>query len=132
MGEDLEKWLNPPEKTDEAPKEPPEKLKKYLKMIKMKIPLNVVKNKMKQNGDDIAMLENWLNPPTKTDEAPKEPPEKLKKYLKMMKMKIPLNVVKNKMKQNGDDVQMLENWLNGKSNTTTIKKKEKRKKEDPN
>ena len=97
-----------------ANKEPPEKLKKYLKMMKLKIPLNVVKNKMKQNGDNPQDLEDWLNPPqnAEEDDKPREPPKELERYLKMLKMKIPLNVIKNKMKQNGDDPQKLEDWLN--------------------
>eukprot|EP01083_Nonionella_stella_P035689 97347_1 len=110
-----------PTNTDKADNQrvPPPELEKYLRMIKMKIPLKVVKNKMKVNGDKVQMLEDWLNP------NQKEPPAEIKKYLRMMKMKIPLNVIKNKMKQNGDGkhVQTLENWLNGGSSSTTTKPK---------
>merc|ERR1719242_1673876 len=97
--QELEDWLNPPEPVAAAsvqPAEPPEKLKKYLRMKKMNIPLVAIKNKMKQNGDDPQELEDWLNPPAPQPAVPAKPPEHLSKYLRMIKMKIPLQVVKNK------------------------------------
>ena len=74
----------------------PEHLKKYLKMLKLKIPMKVVQNKMKQNGDNEQELQDWLDRPKKevTDKGKdngndkaKEPPEELKRYLKMLKLK---------------------------------------------
>ena len=68
--------------------------------------------------------------------APKEPPKELEKYLKMHKMKIPIQVIKNKMKQNGDSdkIQILEDFLNGGSKAkvaASSTKRKFRKKEEP-
>eukprot|EP01084_Bolivina_argentea_P073631 133608_1 len=100
----------------------PEKFKIYCKMIKLKIPFKIVKNKMIQNGDDPQELVDFLtntserkndlvNLLTFTFNMENDPPEKLKIYFRMVKMKIPLNVVKNKMKLNGYNPQELVDWL---------------------
>ena len=90
---------------------PPESLRKYLKMLQVKVPLQAVKNKMKRDGRNAQELDLWLN----GGDAPKqqkEPPERLRKYLKMIRMKIPLRVIESRMKQQGLDPQELENWMN--------------------
>merc|ERR1719483_1921379 len=90
----------------------PEELKKYHKMLKMKIPKHVVENKMVQNGvkkSRMAEIESFMTGkpmPGSGDGGGEgkvitELPEELKKYHKMLKMHIPTHVVENKMVQNG-------------------------------
>ena len=87
--------------------EPPDHLKCYLKMIKMRIPLHSVKNKMKINGVDPKELEDWLNRPKVQPVPATEPPEHLKKYLRLMGMGLPLRSIQNRMNMDGHNPQEL-------------------------
>eukprot|EP00494_Astrolonche_serrata_P031419 UN31688 len=96
---------------DNKPKEIPKELKKYARMLKMNIPKNAVQNKMKQDGLDpsrICEIDGTPPKPAAPPAAsnPQEPapiPKELQKYAKMLKMRLPPHVIKNKMKIDGID-----------------------------
>merc|ERR1711933_404075 len=96
---------------------------------------------LKQNGVDPQLLVDWLNNSSDSTKSTKSepPPPELSKYMKMHKMKIPIKVIKNKMKQNGDSklIPILDKHLNTSSTTTQDANKKiiqepTQKKEDPN
>jgi len=90
---------------------------KYFKMLKVGLPKETVKAKMKQEGADPDMLdkaptdkitlENPTNTSTANEVALEEHPV-YSKYFKMLKMGLPKEAVKAKMKQEGADPDMLD------------------------
>eukprot|EP01084_Bolivina_argentea_P005645 10636_1 len=92
--------------------EPPAKIKQYVRMVKLKIPMKVIKNRMKQAGVDYQLLDDYLHPkPKSTPSIDKVPPPELAAYVRMYKLKIPIKVIKNKMKMNKIDGKKLDDWI---------------------
>eukprot|EP01083_Nonionella_stella_P135327 411689_1 len=83
-------------------------------MVKLKIPMKVIKIRMKQAGVDYQLLHDYLHPkPNPTPSINRVPPPELAAYVRMHKLKIPMKVIKNKMKMNKIDFKKLEDWLKG-------------------
>jgi len=85
----------------------PKELEKYHKMLnKMGMPAHVVQNRMRIEGIDPKRISEIDGSATVKKAAPKadDVPKELKKYWMMLiKMKVPVNNVINKMKQDGID-----------------------------
>lgn len=114
-------------KAEEPPSAPEEKVEmvalqdhpiysKYVKMLKVGLPMGAVKNKMTQEGHDCAVLDKGF-----TDLVPLNSPAAgnaamvaiadhpiYSKYIKMLKVGLPLGAVKNKMTKEGHDASMLD------------------------
>ncbi|KAL7495540.1 hypothetical protein ACHAWT_005507 [Skeletonema menzelii] len=91
---------------------------KFFKMLKMGLPMDVVKHAMKRDGMDPSImdldhdksLESQRSP--KVDEMEDDPPlkadEKYQKYFKMLKMGLPMGAVKNAMTRDGLDPDIMD------------------------
>ena len=90
---------------------------KYFKMLKVGLPKDAVKAKMQQEGADSSMLDKDpeelipLHPPKAEDDSPKvklsEHPT-YSKYFKMLKVGLPKDAVRAKMRQRSVDPDMLD------------------------
>ena len=85
------------------------KYEKYLKMLKMGLPLGAVKNAMMRDGLDPSVMDGDHNHSIPGDNTPtaggiplKDDP-KYEKYFKMLKMGLPLGAVKNAITRDGLD-----------------------------
>ena len=83
---------------------------KYLRMKKMKIPMDSIKNKMAMDGIDKIQIAKFAGEPVASDAMLNGidlSAYDLTKYEKMKKMKIPMNGIKNKMKMDGVDSKVI-------------------------
>mmetsp|Transcript_3459 Transcript_3459/g.7245 ORF Transcript_3459/g.7245 Transcript_3459/m.7245 type:complete len:1710 (-) Transcript_3459:52-5181(-) len=108
------------------------KYAKYMKMLKVGMPLPVVQHSMTRDGLDPAILEGDHNKPVQ--EAPAAVPLKedptYTKYFKMLKLGLPMGAVKNAMERDGVDSSVMDGDHNApvsapKPNVSSAKKKEK-------
>eukprot|EP00494_Astrolonche_serrata_P004997 UN05012 len=115
---------HPPAKRVPEPPKLADDLQKYLRMVRMKIPRNAVENRMQTDGIDRARyqeIEDFMNGKSAAPAPPKPAPAPelaadLKKYHRMVKMKIPSHAVKNKMTQDGIEpsrYKEIEDFMNG-------------------
>eukprot|EP01084_Bolivina_argentea_P014066 26303_1 len=105
------------------------KLAKYTRMKKMRLPEGAIRNKMKQDGIDSGLIDTFFNgidfhrnkktntiSNTHVQSYPlsgvkKE--NKLAKYTRMKKMRLPEKAIRNKMKQDGIDSGLIDTFFNG-------------------
>lgn len=108
------------------------KYAKYIKMLKVGMPLPVVQHSMTRDGLDPTILEGDHNKPV--PEAPTAVPLKedpaYTKYFKMLKLGLPLGAVKNAMERDGVDSSVMDGDHNAPlsaktPNVSSTKKKEK-------
>lgn len=108
------------------------KYAKYMKMLKIGMPLPVVQHSMTRDGLDPTILEGDHNKPVPETPAAvplKEDPA-YTKYFKMLKLGLPLGAVKNAMERDGVDSSVMDGDHNApvsakKPNFSSAKKKEK-------
>jgi hypothetical protein len=103
---------------------------KYFKMLKMGLPLQVVKHSMSRDGLDPDVMDGDHNQPAggNTSDIPLKEDPKYTKYFKMLKMGLPLGAVKNAMDRDGEDPSVMDGDHNapakGGSKQQEIKKAE--------
>ena len=80
---------------------------KYFKMLKMGLPLQVVKHALTRDGFDAEILDGDHNQPagsmSEPDGVPLKEDPRYTKYFKMIKMGLPMGAVKNAMDRDGED-----------------------------
>ena len=105
---------------------------KYVKMLKVGMPIPVVQHAMTRDGLDPTILEGDLNKPVQeilVGVPLKEDPA-YTKYFKMLKLGLPMGAVKNAMERDGVDSEVMDGDHNApvaasKQNASSAKKKEK-------
>jgi hypothetical protein len=88
------------------------KYEKYFKMLKMGLPLQVVKHAMVRDGMDDSVMDGDHNAPAPGSSAPRAPALKddpqYEKYFKMLKMGLPMEAVKHAMSRDGVDPSVMD------------------------
>ncbi|ETO13695.1 hypothetical protein RFI_23673 [Reticulomyxa filosa] len=127
-------------KKEEKKEEEPEQLKPFLKMNKIGVPMPSIELKMKSQGVDPQLLHNYLNrltnpvdvksntinaTPTNNNNnnsnetQTKTVPPELEPFLKQLKIGVPRVAIENKMRAQGLDPQMLNDYQNSSSSNTS-------------
>lgn len=127
-------------KVDESPcddSRPPlksdPKYTKYVKMLKVGMPLPVVQHAMTRDGLDPSVIEGDLNKPApdpKPEGVPLKEDPAYAKYFKMLKLGLPMGAVKNAMERDGVDSSVMDGDHNApasslNSNSPATAKREK-------
>jgi len=82
---------------------------KYFKMLKMGLPLEVVKHAMSRDGFDPDLLDgDHSKPADSASGVPLKDDPKYSKYFKMIKMGLPLGAIKNAMERDGLDASVMD------------------------
>jgi len=87
------------------------KYSKYFKMLKLKIPKASIKQKMTMDGLDPEIIDkdpNEIYNEKKITEVPIKDEPKYAKYFKMLKLNIPKESIKNKLKLDGYDPEIID------------------------
>jgi len=85
---------------------------KYFKMLKMGLPLQVVKHALTRDGFDSEIMDGDHNQPagsmSEPDGVPLKDDPRYTKYFKMIKMGLPMGAVKNAMDRDGEDATVMD------------------------
>lgn len=97
------------------------KYDRYFRMLKVGMPIEVVKHAMTQDGVDPAVLDGDHSKPAGCGGVPLKDDPKYTKYFKMLKMGLPMGAVQNAMERDGLDPSVMDGDHNlpagaGKSN----------------
>ncbi len=87
------------------------KYAKYFKMLKMGLPMEVVKHAMTRDGLDPSVMNGDHEKPIESEESglPLKEDPKYAKYFKMLKMGLPMGAVKNALERDGLDPSVMDN-----------------------
>ena len=100
------------------------KYQKYFKMLKMGLPMGAVKNAMERDGLDASLMDGDHSAPAgqqQEEGVPLKDDPKYAKYVKMLKMGLPMGAVKNAMERDGLDPCVIDGDLSAPAGGETAK-----------